>query len=215
MRRWFGLVMFLSFAGLVAAGSAGAYAQFRRQASDALPGVAVAVALVPPLAVAGIALELGAWKMAHGAFLLFAVNVVGTVISASLTFIAAGFVPGWRLMTGNSSIATGLRLLAVAVVLVVLPLQFGRGRMLPATDQTAEVVAAVHEFVDTVAADVVDISIGVEAGVTDVDVVVAGSMPGQPVTALASHVADRIDGPVTLQLKVVAATTASAAVSRP
>lgn len=199
----------------VAAGAAGAYAQVRRQASDALPGVAIAVALVPPLAATGIALEMGAWKYAHGAFLLFAVNVVGTVGSAALMFIVAGFVPGWRLMTGNSSIAFGLRLMALAVVLVVLPLQFGRERMLPAADRTADVVAAVHDFVDEEPADVVDISILVEEGVTEVDVVVAGIMPGPPVTALANFVAERIDAPVNVELKVVEAITASASVLRP
>ena len=43
----------------LAAGAAGAYVAVRRTGSDALPGVAIAVSLVPPLA-AGICLELGA-----------------------------------------------------------------------------------------------------------------------------------------------------------
>jgi uncharacterized membrane protein len=154
--------------------------------------------------------------MAHGAFLLFVVNVVGTVISAALTFIAAGLVPGWRLMSGESSIAAGLRLMTLAVIMVVLPLQFGRGRVLPASDRTAEVVAAVHEFVEAAPGDVVDISIGMVGGVTDVAVVVATSSPKPPrAGALADFLAARIDTPVTLELKVVEATTTSGVATTP
>ncbi len=157
----------------LAAGAAGAYGQVRRQASGALPGVAVAVALVPPLAVTGITVQLAEWQMALGAFMLFLVNVVGIVISAALTFIVCGFVPGRRLLTGNSTIASGLRWTAVAVIIVVLPLQFGRGRVLPLTDQTAEATAAVEEFVDSASslADVVDVSIEMKDKITAVDVV--------------------------------------------
>lgn len=201
----------------VAAGAAGAYARARRQASDALPGVAVAVALVPPLAVTGIALQMGEWQMANGAFLLFCVNVVGIVLSAALTFIVSGLVPGRRLLTGSSTIASGLRWTIVAVIMVVLPLQYGRGRLLPPTDRTTQVIAAIHDFVeaDKSQAGVVDISIGTQAGVTDVAVVVAGAAPGPPVTALARLLAETLDSPVTLKLKVVEATTASASVTAP
>lgn len=201
----------------LAAGAAGAYGQMRRLASDALPGVAVAVALVPPLAVAGIALQLWEWQMALGAFMLFVVNVVGIVLSASFTFIAAGFVPGRRLLTGNSTIASGVRWSAVAVLIVVFPLQFGRGRVLPPSDHTAVVTAAVEDFVDLNQgyAEVVDVSIDILDGVTDVDVVVASPVGGPQVSALAQHVAETVGGPVTLKLQVVTAQTSGAVVLDP
>ncbi len=201
----------------LAAGAAGAYGQVRRQASDALPGVAVAVALVPPLAVTGITLQLAEYQMALGAFLLFLVNVVGIVISAALTLIAVGFVPGRRLLTGNSTIASGLRWTAVAVIIVVLPLQFARGRVLPPTDQTADTVAAVEDFVDAdrSSSEVVDVSIDVRGGMTDVDVVVASSTEGPPVTALANYLAERLDTPVNVKLQVVDAKTTEAMAINP
>ena len=45
-----------------AAGAAGAYSYVRKQASDALAGAAVAVALVPPLSVVGLMLQLGEFR---------------------------------------------------------------------------------------------------------------------------------------------------------
>ncbi|MEM7287107.1 MAG: DUF389 domain-containing protein, partial [Actinomycetota bacterium] len=93
----------------LAAGAAGAYAQIRRAASDALTGVAVAVALVPPLAVVGITLALGELSLATGALLLFLANVAGIVMAAAITFLICGLVPGGRLLAGSGVIAGGMR----------------------------------------------------------------------------------------------------------
>lgn len=199
----------------LAAGAAGAYGQVRRQASDALPGVAVAVALVPPLAAAGITMQMGEWQMALGALFLFFVNVGGMVTSASLTFIASGFVPGRRLLTGNSSIASGLRWIALGVIIIVMPLQFGRGNVLPPTDHTEDIIAAVEEFVelDESAAEVVDVSVEVEGDITSVNVVLVATPQQTPtVETLAVYLADSLGTSVELSMQVVASQTDSASI---
>jgi uncharacterized hydrophobic protein (TIGR00271 family) len=189
----------------LAAGAVGAYGQVRDQASDALPGVAVAVALVPPLAVVGVSMQLTEWQMALGALLLFLANVAGIVASASLTFIAAGFVPGRQLLSGNMSIASGLRWVSIAVIVVVLPLQFGRGRVLPPADQTAEAMEAVVDFVEsgTSAAEVVSVTVEVVEGITDVEVILASPAVAPNVDALARHLAEKLKTPVDVRLHVV------------
>ncbi len=105
------------------AGAAGAYSQVRRQAGDAIVGVAVAVALIPPLAVTGITLQLGEWQMAAGSFLLFLANVIGIITAGALTFILFGLVPNGRLFETRQPIARRLRQTVMATVLVVAPLQ--------------------------------------------------------------------------------------------
>jgi uncharacterized hydrophobic protein (TIGR00271 family) len=189
----------------LAAGAVGAYGQVRYQASDALPGVAVAVALVPPLAVVGVSVQLTEWQMAFGALLLFSANVTGIVASATLTFIAAGFVPGRKLLSGNMSIASGLRWASIAVIVIVLPLQFGRGRVLPPADQSAEAMEAVVDFVDngTSAAEVVSVAVEVVEGITDVEVVLASPAAAPKVSALARHLAEKLKTPVDVSLHVV------------
>jgi uncharacterized hydrophobic protein (TIGR00271 family) len=50
----------------LASGGAGAYALSRVDVADALPGVAIAISLVPPLNTAGILLAGGEWDLARG-----------------------------------------------------------------------------------------------------------------------------------------------------
>ena len=71
----------------LAAGSAGSFAQTRRDIAAALPGVAIAVALVPPLSVIGIGLALGSSNVAVGATLLFLTNLAGIILSGGLIFV--------------------------------------------------------------------------------------------------------------------------------
>ncbi len=59
----------------LATGLVGSIALIRRDISDTLPGVAIAISLVPPLAVVGLTMESGAFVEALGALLLFVTNV--------------------------------------------------------------------------------------------------------------------------------------------
>jgi uncharacterized hydrophobic protein (TIGR00271 family) len=65
----------------LATGAVGSFALVRSDISDTLPGVAIAISLVPPLAVAGITLESGAPHQAAGATLLFLTNVAAILLS--------------------------------------------------------------------------------------------------------------------------------------
>ena len=90
----------------MAAGGAAAFSYTRRSIMSSIAGVAIAVALVPPLAVSGIGLALGAkaasetglslsefglfsggTDIAKGAFVLFLTNLIGIVAVAILVFI--------------------------------------------------------------------------------------------------------------------------------
>ena len=77
----------------IASGVAAAYAKSNEKISASLAGVAIAVALVPPIAVAGIGLGWGEWHMFSSAFLLFLTNLVGIVLAAALTFMVLGYSP--------------------------------------------------------------------------------------------------------------------------
>lgn len=77
----------IDFGIAMAAGLAGAYTQTRRSIADAIPGVAIAVALVPPLSVIGIGLGLGERAIAVGAFVLFSTNLICIIFFGSLVFL--------------------------------------------------------------------------------------------------------------------------------
>lgn len=96
----------IDLAVAMAAGGAAAFANTRRSILSSIAGVAIAVALVPPLAVSGIGLALGGKATAEGgmslsefgnysggtdialgAFVLFATNFVGIVAVAICVFV--------------------------------------------------------------------------------------------------------------------------------
>ena len=74
----------------VLAGFAGAYAMVDERISPALPGVAIATAIVPPLANTGLCLGIGAYVGAWGSFLLFFANFISILLVAAAVFLAAG-----------------------------------------------------------------------------------------------------------------------------
>ncbi len=65
----------------VATGVVGSISLIRKDISDTLPGVAIAISLVPPLAVVGLTLESGEPSQAFGALLLFLTNVTAILAS--------------------------------------------------------------------------------------------------------------------------------------
>ncbi len=71
----------------LAAGAAGAFATTRKEIAEALPGVAIAVALVPPLSVIGIGLAFGDLSIFYGSTLLFLTNLAGIILSGGVVFI--------------------------------------------------------------------------------------------------------------------------------
>ncbi len=73
------------------AGFAAAFAMTKKNLSEMLPGVAISVSLVPPLAVAGIGLAHFDWGIFVNAFLLFLTNVVGIILFAVVVFSLFGF----------------------------------------------------------------------------------------------------------------------------
>ncbi|MDJ0572437.1 MAG: TIGR00341 family protein [Pleurocapsa sp. MO_192.B19] len=77
----------IDFGIAMAAGLAGAFTQTRRSIADAIPGVAIAVALVPPLSVIGIGMALGEQEIAFGASLLFLTNLICIIFFGSLVFL--------------------------------------------------------------------------------------------------------------------------------
>ncbi len=99
----------------VISGVACAYANAREEIAKSLAGVAIAVALVPPLSVVGIGLGWGDWDMAAGASLLLVTNLVGIALAASVTFLVMGFSPFKRARAGLG--ITLLILLAISVPL--------------------------------------------------------------------------------------------------
>ncbi|HVN85158.1 MAG TPA: DUF389 domain-containing protein [Candidatus Binatia bacterium] len=99
------------------AGFAGVLAMIDERVSPALPGVAIATALNPPVAAIGLCLASGAYQGAWGAFLLFFANVLAILAVAAVLFIIAGFVT-WAEMGSMRSLARRFLPATIGLLLV-------------------------------------------------------------------------------------------------
>lgn len=106
------------------AGVAGCIAMIDERIGPALPGVAIATALTPPLATCGLSLAFGSYEGASGAFLLFFANFLAILAVSTLMFILAGFVTREE-FGGAATFARrfGAALVGLAVVTVLLTQQ--------------------------------------------------------------------------------------------
>lgn len=105
----------------LASGFAGAYAIARKEVGEALPGVAIAAALMPPLCSVGIGIALGNLSVAVGAFLLFITNLVAIVFAAAIVFLLLGMRPPAR-PERRRWLRQGLVISLISLALVSIPL---------------------------------------------------------------------------------------------
>ena len=100
----------------LATGFAGGFAMCRKDLSTVLPGVAIAISLVPPLGVVGVCAGQGQWSEALGALVLFLSNVFALVIAGSIVFTMAGYARD----PGSSPTANRRRAYAIVATLAVI-----------------------------------------------------------------------------------------------
>jgi uncharacterized hydrophobic protein (TIGR00271 family) len=136
----------------VLAGFAGTYALIDARLSPALPGVAIATAIVPPLANSGLCLAMGAVYGAWGSFLLFFANFLAILLVSSATFIAAGMAPKFhwadRWDLARRFGVTGIGFVLVAVLLTHTLVQIVRSRYLDEAIK-AQIEASFSQFPST------------------------------------------------------------------
>ncbi|WP_457596636.1 TIGR00341 family protein [Hydrogenimonas sp.] len=105
----------LDLAVAILAGIAAAYGYTHAKVGESLAGVAIAVALVPPLCVAGIGIGYGDMQMFANALLLYLANIVGILIASGILFYLLGYAS-----RRYASAAFVIKLAMVALVSVPL-----------------------------------------------------------------------------------------------
>lgn len=106
----------------LASGMAGAYAVSRKDVSAALPGVAIAAALAPPLSVVGLGLANGNMQVAGGALLLFTTNLVTISLGGVIIFTLLGIHPLNLQPEIKKRIQRGVTGILFLVFLITIPL---------------------------------------------------------------------------------------------
>lgn len=180
----------------ITAGAAAGYIQPRRSAISALPGVGIAVALVPPLATVGITYELGLATEARNAFLLYLTNLAAIVFAAGLVMLLSGFRPHAR--AGSSVLGKRLLVTLLAVLLVAIPLFRHTRSVIRDLRLESAVVQSVEVWDED--ARVVEIEADVAGGEAVVELLLVSLGDPEPVWELAERIRERFGGPVVLSV---------------
>ncbi len=108
-----------------ASGIAGSLS-FTKGISQALVGVIVAVALLPPLIVTGLLIGSMNWNQALGSFLLFSVNVVCINLSSVVTFLAQGISPQkwWEKQKAKHSVQRAVLIWTIMLLILIFLIVF-------------------------------------------------------------------------------------------
>jgi uncharacterized hydrophobic protein (TIGR00271 family) len=189
----------------LACGMAGAYAMARKDVSAALPGVAIAAALMPPLATLGISLSLGDVQAAGGAFLLFITNIATISTAAGVVFLLLGIHP--RLQGPKSRRRLRQRLLAFLLLLLVIAIPLGiiMAGIVRNIAQEQVIREAITHYLETGDGQLVNLEI--EERETDVLVVATvrstQSLGREMADELAEMLSEQLHRPVQLEVVVL------------
>jgi uncharacterized hydrophobic protein (TIGR00271 family) len=158
----------------IATGFAGAIAQARRDVAAVLPGVAIAISLVPPLAVVGVCLGMGAYGMAGGAGLLFASNFLALVLAGTLVFTSIGY--GLSPVPGHGPRRRVYVTISLLLSIVAIPLTLNTAMTYLLGILTERVHETADEWVSQIdGASVTEVS--VSGGKVEIDIRTPGEVP--------------------------------------
>jgi uncharacterized hydrophobic protein (TIGR00271 family) len=139
----------------LAGGLAAAFALAMPSISAALPGVAIATALMPPLCTVGIGIAMGRWDVAGGALLLFLTNAVTIAFAGMLVFFALGFAP--KRVAGKRA-PRALAVSAVFTLILLVPLSVLSARFFRNATENRQINLVVQEEVTQYEAELVDLN---------------------------------------------------------
>ncbi len=114
----------LDLLAALATGLAGAFAIGRKDVSDTLPGVAIAISLVPPLANAGILFSAGRSGLALGSLLLFATNYLAIVLTGALVFGLMGYSRVAFVGHSKRGRRAAIAIVVMMLLLIMVPLAY-------------------------------------------------------------------------------------------
>jgi len=183
----------------LAAGAVGAFIISRAEIAEALGGVAIAIALVPPLCVVGISLQQGQLDAAAGASLLFLTNFLAILLAGGVAFLVLGL--GRSVVSHEQGrfrhgafllIVVGLLFVSIPLSLTAYQNIVSAGENVKATAEVQQWLAGTSYRVDTVSA---------KDGVVEITVEGTGQL--KPPQQLANQLATALGHSVVVELRVL------------
>lgn len=185
----------------LAGGLAAAYSLTEPKLSAALPGVAIATALMPPLCTIGIGLALQRWDVAGGATLLFVTNAITIAFASALVFFLRGFNPYKR--NGSRLLPPSLQLSLILIIILLIPLSYFSVQFVRQATEYRTINMVVQENVAKLPnAELTDMQIDFQETNINLEITIRTNTPLQyeEVVALQSQIVDELDRPVSIRV---------------
>jgi len=191
----------------LAGGLAAAYALTNPNLSAALPGVAIATALMPPLCSVGAGIALGRLDVAGGALLLFVTNAVAISFSGALVFWARGFRPHFQYEQHQAR--KNMRIAAVLTLGLLIPLSYYSYQLFHQAANNRRISSAIHTEMAQLlpTAEVVEVNSLPSSNGYNIQITVRTSAPIQyeQVVGLQAALVNHLEAPVELKIYQVLA----------
>ncbi len=188
----------------LAGGLAAAYSLTEERLSAALPGVAIATALMPPVCTVGVGLALQRWDVAGGALLLFITNAVTIAFAATVVFFLRGFNP--YPLDNNHKLPPSLQLSAILIIVLLFPLTLFSIRFVRQASEFRSINLLLEQQVKEISnAELVDFSTNQIDGTIDITMTIRTNNPikYEQVIALQESLVESLNQPVSLKVNQI------------
>lgn len=183
------------------AGAAGAFITSRAEIADSMGGVAIAISLVPPLCVVGIALQQGKTEAVAGALLLFFTNYLAILFAGGIVLIVLGLSRETISREQLQIRRRGFVLFTAGILLVTIPLSITGYRAIQIALENRVVTEEVQEWLRESSYHLVDVHVGDRVVITTIE----GFGDLRPLQQLADRVADALNRPIIVNVRTVPA----------
>ncbi len=188
----------------LAGGLAAAYSMTEPKLSAALPGVAIATALMPPLCTIGIGLALGKFDVAGGALLLFVTNAITIAFASALVFFLRGLYPYSN--GKNKFLPASLQFSAFLIIILLIPLTYFSVQFVRQATETRTINEAVNKNVALIEnAELVDLEVITAGDAIDLDLTIRtnAALNYEQVIKLQENIVEDLSRPVSIRVNQV------------
>jgi uncharacterized hydrophobic protein (TIGR00271 family) len=188
----------------LAGGMAAAFAMAQPHLSAALPGVAIATALMPPLCTVGIGLALGRTDVAGGAGVLFITNAVAIAFAATLVFFTLGFGPNPLRNPGR--LPRSLIIAALLTIFLIFPLTYTSVNFVRQASRSRQIETLVRQEVRKAnGSELIDMRVSQSGATLQMELTLRTNEPlqYQDSVALQEAIAGRLQTPVEMVINQV------------
>ena len=185
----------------LAGGAAAAYAMAHPRLTAALPGVAIATALMPPLCTIGIGIAFVDTSIIFGSSVLFITNMVAISFAGIITFALLGFRP--RNVDQQNKLSRSLSFSAILVLAIGLLLAFLAWNTISDARLYNRASEAIIESASQyTTASLEDLSITSESDVKNITVTLrtTRNLTYSEVVNMQTEIAEKLNSPIALEL---------------